>query len=842
MSQSDWLAQVCHLPKSWALVAVDKDKRPYNPDHPQGREWQKYPLPRERFKTLNGRFGAVGLLLGPASGGLVAIDHDGDSATAKIEELSGLPILEALPMTVGFTSGRLGRYQVVYQVPEQYWGEIRTRKITTGIEKEQVEFRWEGTQSVIMGHHPETDGYSWIPERAPWEIVVTECPAWVIEQMLDDTPTHVNAPRQEWRIERPLEQPIPLVKLLTKKHAILIENGALHGERNDTGAALARDLIGCENWAHGGGISVEGSAQNLFWQFADRSGLSSRESKAIWRSAEKDNPEPARSDAGLKATVRWWEKQHKPKVTGTVVRPGIELSKSGLENEFTNTKHPVLRHRIYYEPGKLKEIKEEIIDYLACEVNPLEQIYVQGGDEQWLARVLTTGKKVGCCERLSLEKLTAVLDDKFQFYVDTKDGEKVVNCPAGVAKHFYHSSRWEGLPYLKGIINLPVLRMDGSVTIRPGYDKESGYLLDFTPEKFNLILEPTLDDAVNALAELRDLIDECAFADPKSRSAALSMFLTAVSRSAYSFAPLFAITANTPGAGKGALTEVATLLATGKRYSGMTTFHPEEVEFKKSLIATLQSGSSVVCFDNVDRRHEFGGANLETALTSTEFTGRMLGANANGSFSTQLLFLANGNRMRLTLDMSRRTILMTLDAKEENILEKTYSRDMVSHVEANRGRYVSAALTILQAYLREKPTVDIKPLNGYLEWSKLIRNSLIWLGEADPVPTSGDIFSLDGIEEKRHDLYALMDAWQEAFQVDPSPKTAKQIVSAAQGIPKLSSALEDVAKDFKAGGKVTPTALGYYLRGNCGTRVGNMRIVKAPCNNNEGVKWILETL
>lgn len=528
----------------------------------------------------------------------------------------------------------------------------------------------------------------------------------------------------------------------------------------------------------------------------------------------------------------------------------VEKERSvSLSREFMEVTLPTLKRRVHYEPGKLGETTAEIIDHLAHETDPLERIYVQGGDEQWLARILTNGKKVGCCERLTLGKLTNVLNKKFQFYVETQKDEKVVNCPVPLVNHFYDESRWPGMPYLKGIINLPVLRMDGTVTMQPGYDEESGYLLDFDPKKFELKREPGLDDAVNALAELRDLIDECAFADSKSRSGALAMMLTAVSRSVYSFAPLFAITANTPGAGKGALTEVATLLATGRRSSGMTTFHPEEVEFKKSLIATLQGGSPVVCFDNVDRRHEFGGSDLESALTSTEFTGRMLGANVNGSFSTQVLFLANGNRMRLSLDMTRRTILMTLDAKDENILDKTYSRDMVSHAAANRGRYVSAALTILQAYLREKPTVDVKPLNGYLQWSSLVRNSLLWLGEADPVPTSDDIFSLDGIEEKRADLNALMQAWYEVFK--DNPVTTKTVVETAKGIPgvvgatghtRLWEALEEVAIDLKASGKVTHKALSYYLRGNSAMRVNNMRIVKQEGKTRDGIYWHIEMM
>jgi putative DNA primase/helicase len=167
---------------------------------------------------------------------------------------------------------------------------------------------------------------------------------------------------------------------------------------------------------------------------------------------------------------------------------------------------------------------------------------------------------------------------------------------------------------------------------------------------------------------------------------------------------------------------------------------------------------------------------------------------------------------------------------------------------ANRGRYVSACLTILQAYLLAKPQVDARPLNGYLQWSNLVRNALLWLGEADPVPTSDDIFSLDGIEDRRVELGALIEAWHEVFQT--TEVTAKTVIEKAKGLlgvpgvnghSRLLDALGDVAKDLKTG-QVTHKALGYYLRGNCGIRVGNMRIVKLKDKSEHGILWRIEVM
>uniref|UniRef100_B8HJL8 DNA primase/polymerase bifunctional N-terminal domain-containing protein n=1 Tax=Cyanothece sp. (strain PCC 7425 / ATCC 29141) TaxID=395961 RepID=B8HJL8_CYAP4 len=64
-------------------------------------------------------FTGVGLLTGEASGGLVAVDHDGHSADEVLKELAGCPPEEALPPTLHWTSGRTGRYQMLYPVSKE---------------------------------------------------------------------------------------------------------------------------------------------------------------------------------------------------------------------------------------------------------------------------------------------------------------------------------------------------------------------------------------------------------------------------------------------------------------------------------------------------------------------------------------------------------------------------------------------------------------------------------------------------------------------------------------------------------------------------------------------------
>ncbi|NJQ96561.1 MAG: bifunctional DNA primase/polymerase [Hydrococcus sp. CSU_1_8] len=127
---------------------------------------------------------------------LMALDQDGASAESKILELSAR---EPLPPTVAFTSGRVGRCQYLFLVPEEYKNAIRTKKVKTGTlgddgSSEQLEFRWSNLQSVLPPSvHPTTGEYCWVEGCAIDEIEIAIAPPWVIEQMLID-PTPQNDP------------------------------------------------------------------------------------------------------------------------------------------------------------------------------------------------------------------------------------------------------------------------------------------------------------------------------------------------------------------------------------------------------------------------------------------------------------------------------------------------------------------------------------------------------------------------------------------------------------------------------------------------------------------------
>jgi len=97
---------------------------------------------------------------------------------------------------------------------------------------------------------------------------------------------------------------IPLEVVISKAHRDSI-NGVYEGGRDNEGAALIRDLIGCNIWLLSKGYSVDGDPYILLRNYCGRCvpPLSDADCDRIYNSGLKDNPEPCLSEDKLQACV-----------------------------------------------------------------------------------------------------------------------------------------------------------------------------------------------------------------------------------------------------------------------------------------------------------------------------------------------------------------------------------------------------------------------------------------------------------------------------------------------------------------------------------------------------------
>src|SRR5262249_48998704 len=144
--------------------------------------------------------------------------------------------------------------------------------------------------------------------------------------------------------------------------------------------------------------------------------------------------------------------------------------------------------------------------------------------------------------------------------------------------------------------------------------------------------------------------------------------------------------------------------------------------------------------------------------TSEHYRDRVLGVSKIATVSTRTLFLSNGNNVGPIGDMARRCITINLNPACENPTERVFKRPgLLEEVRKERGRYVSAALTIVRAWIVSGcPMTQCRSLAGYRRWNELCRQPVLWLGLADP---AASLFNAVTDDPDRDLLARLLVVW-----------------------------------------------------------------------------------
>jgi hypothetical protein len=180
------LASLADCPLDWELLPLNGSKRPVDPETGQLlSNWSTCGTDVEGITAIAGstHVKAVGLLLGPQSGGVLAVDFDGVQSFPKFCEVFGHQP-EELPPSMAVTSGREQRCCLFFAVDREYWPLLKGREVWSDAnDKTCLELRWTGHQQVIAGAHPETAGYSWVisPSLIP---LPPPAPDWLLEPLV----------------------------------------------------------------------------------------------------------------------------------------------------------------------------------------------------------------------------------------------------------------------------------------------------------------------------------------------------------------------------------------------------------------------------------------------------------------------------------------------------------------------------------------------------------------------------------------------------------------------------------------------------------------------------------
>jgi hypothetical protein len=491
-------------------------------------------------------------------------------------------------------------------------------------------------------------------------------------------------------------------------------------------------------------------------------------------------------------------------------RPVVNI-KNGKRTEAIDEAEPYL-----VQLGSLYERGDLIV-----RVAPQEIETVDGGKAEALRVVPVENEHLRECFSQAVE---------LRKYDKRADAWKPIDCPHDFAAAYLERTGMRRLLPLAAVATCPVLRRDGSIVTRPGYDPASEIYYDPRGVEFPPVPKtPTRADALAALEQLDALLASFDFVDDASRSVALSAILTALFRRAMSAAPMHGFTAPVAGSGKSKLVNIPATLLTG-HHAPVTAVGMRDEETEKRLGSVLLAGDPIIALDNAER--PIGGEFLCQAITEPLIAFRILGTSSRLTVSNTACWFATGNNLKFAGDMVRRALLCRLDPQcERPELREFETPDPCLTALAERPQFVTAALTIARAFIVAGCPRDVAPVGSFPDWSKWVRDPLIWLGRADPV---------EGLGEARRDdpvlaaLTAIVEQWNLALHNDRV--SASQIVGAAGSHADFREALMSVAGER---GEISTRRFGQYLGKVKGRTVNGRRII--PAETLHGVaRWQLE--
>lgn len=388
--------------------------------------------------------------------------------------------------------------------------------------------------------------------------------------------------------------------------------------------------------------------------------------------------------------------------------------------------------------------------------------------------------------------------------------EKSEHVPAAATLDMANSllsrvGRWS-FKEINGVHTAPIVRPDGEIVSTAGFDEQTGLYLVLP--KGQVQIGDSRAEAEAALAALTtEVLGEFPIVNDVDLAVMMAGLLTPLVRAVIMAAPMIAVRAHTPGTGKSYYVDCVSMLALGLKANGLTMTPGNEEENKKLLSAVAMEGRPIISIDNVNGalRGDFIAQLIERPTVKP----RILGKSEAPTIANVFCVYCNGNNLIIEGDLTRRVLLANLDAEMERPETRDFKGNPVRLLAGNREKYLGYALTIIRAYLVSGQRVALDPFGSFEDWSRMVREPLVWLGMADPV---------DSVEAVRADdpelaaMSALFAAWPangREFSVGDLIEASGDRASSIDDSP-LRRALLEVAGDRET---INRKRLGAYLSG-----------------------------
>ena len=342
------------------------------------------------------------------------------------------------------------------------------------------------------------------------------------------------------------------------------------------------------------------------------------------------------------------------------------------------------------------------------------------------------------------------------------------------------------------------------------------------------------------MERLHKLVWEFPFANPDLDFAVwLAALLTAIQRPLIAGpVPGIAFIGNTAGIGKGLLIDAIGTLVWG--HGIPTRSYPSDpIEAAKVKLSLALSAVPAVHFDNLPEGGFYGSSELDSAITSTDVSGRILGqSRETGPVPLRPVWMLSGNNISPSRDAFRRWLPCNLKTDLESPHERVGLEipDFRRHVSLHRAELLHHALVILATHaIAGRPGNNWAPLGSFEEWDKMIRGAVWFATDSDCVETQRKAHAES---PERQDKLALLEGWRELPDGTSEGLSVQQAMVTVQDNPALYPTLHSAFSRFGKGGKPpSHQAIQYKLRGMHDQNIGGMKFEKCGSTRTGTGLW-----
>lgn len=441
---------------------------------------------------------------------------------------------------------------------------------------------------------------------------------------------------------------------------------------------------------------------------------------------------------------------------------------------------------------------------------------------------------------LKRPRLRELLSTVATFTKGGEHGEVAVPIPQKYVEMIESRPTIDGVPKLKGVVNFPVLRVDGTLLQHPGYDPQTCLYLHDDGAIFSAIPEqPTQRNAFESISVVREVIAQFPFRDARAEAAWFAGVLTIIARRAIDGpTPLFFVTAPVAGAGKTMLAKLASVICTGEEPANIPPTEDDD-EIAKNLLPIAEEAPPAALIDNVKSESTFGSPALDSFLTSKTWAGRILGKSQRSpKYDVATCIWATGNNPDIVADTGRRYLPIQLSPLDESPEKRTgfAIKSPLAFAKQNRERLVAACATILRAWhVAGRPDADKWTWGSYESWASIIPPTVAFAG-------LGEFLSVRDESRKSTDrtLEWVQMAIDAVDQLAPNGAevTAREIIDRIAETTRngASTWLLDVIEPFRVGTTYSVDKLGKRLRSIRG-RIFADRYLETNGRNSRGMLW-----